>query len=120
MTLAEIVVVVAHNSPIKQLSDHEIADVFLGKLARLPGGITAVPLDLLEGSPARAEFYLQFTGKSPAQMRAFWSKVIFTGRGRPPRTPANDAEVIRALRETPGAIGYVSRSSLTAGARILR
>ncbi|MET0279785.1 MAG: phosphate ABC transporter substrate-binding protein [Steroidobacteraceae bacterium] len=116
----EVVVVVAHNSPIRDLSDREIADVFLGKLSRLPGVGAVVPLDQMEGGAARNEFYMKLTGKSPAQVRSFWSKVIFTGRGRPPRILANDAAVIRALRVNPGAIGYVSRASTDAGVRILR
>lgn len=119
-TAAEVVVVVAANSPIKDLSDSEIADVFLGRLARLPGGTVVQPLDQAEGRPAREEFYRRLTGKSPAQVKAFWSKVIFTGRGRPPRALANDGEVIRALRENPLAIGYVDRGSVDPGFRILR
>ncbi len=117
---AEIVVVVSAASPITRLSDNEIADVFLGKLARLPGGTTVQPLDQSEGRPARDEFYMKLTGKSPAQVKAFWSKLIFTGRGRPPRAVASDAEVIRALRENPAAIGYVQRSSVDSSSRILR
>jgi ABC-type phosphate transport system substrate-binding protein len=117
---AEVVVVVSENSPITRLSDNEIADAFLGKLTRLPGGTSVVPLDQSEGRAAREAFYMKFTGKSPAQLKAFWSKIIFTGRGRPPRMLANDAEVIRALQANPGAIGYVERSSVGPGARILR
>jgi ABC-type phosphate transport system substrate-binding protein len=115
---AEVVVVVSANSPIAKLSPNEVADVFLGKLTRLPGGTAVQPLDQAEGS-ARAAFYQQFTGKSPAQVKAFWSKVIFTGRGRPPRALANDAEVVRAVRENPSAIGYVERASVDAGTRIV-
>jgi ABC-type phosphate transport system substrate-binding protein len=117
---AELVVVVSANSPITQLSDNEIADVFLGKLTRLPGGTSLQPLDQAEGSAAREAFYSKFTGKSPAQVKAFWSKLIFTGRGRPPRSLANDAEVIRALRDNPGAIGYVERASIDAATRVLK
>jgi ABC-type phosphate transport system substrate-binding protein len=117
---ADLVVVVSANSPITQLSDNEIADVFLGKLTRLPGGTALQPLDQAEGSSAREAFYAKFTGKSPAQVKAFWSKLIFTGRGRPPRSLANDAEVIRALHDNPGAIGYVERASIDASARVLR
>lgn len=116
---AEVVVVVSANSPITKLSNNEIADVFLGKLTRLPGGVSVQPLDQAEGSATRAAFYLKFTGKSPAQVKAFWSKVIFTGRGRPPRALANDAEVLRAVRENPGAIGYIERASVDAGVRVL-
>jgi ABC-type phosphate transport system substrate-binding protein len=116
---AEVVVVVSANSPIAKLSPNEVADVFLGKLTRLPGGTAVQPLDQVEGSATRAAFYQQFTGKSPAQVKAFWSKVIFTGRGRPPRALANDAEVVRAVRENPNAIGYVERASADASTRIV-
>jgi len=117
---AEVVVVVSASSPITKLSDNEIADVFLGKLTRLPGGTSLQPLDQAEGSAAREAFYLKFTGKSSSQVKAFWSKLIFTGRGRPPRSVANDTEVMRALRENPDAIGYVERGSVDASFRVLR
>jgi ABC-type phosphate transport system substrate-binding protein len=115
----EVVVVVSATSTISELSESEIADIYLGRLGRL-GKTVVTPLDQPEGSAARNEFYREFTGKSPAQVKALWSKLIFTGRGRPPRALAGDAEVLRALRENPGAIGYVRRSSVTASARILR
>lgn len=117
---AEVVVVVAAKSPIRNVSDNEIADIFLGKLPRLPDGVAVSPLDQAEGSATREAFYLKFTGKSAAQVKAFWSKIIFTGRGRPPRAVANDAQVIRALQEDPTAIGYVQRASVDAAVRVLR
>lgn len=117
---AEVVVVVAANSPIRTVSDSEVADIFLGKLARLSDGTRVAALDQAEGTAAREAFYLKFTGKSPAQVKAFWSKVIFTGRGRPPRAVATDAAVVRALREDPAAIGYIDRSSVDSTTRIVR
>lgn len=115
----EVVVVVSARSTISELSEGEIADIFLGRLGRL-GKTVVTPLDQAEGSPARDEFYREFTGKSPAQVKALWSKLIFTGRGRPPRALASDREVLQALRDNPGAIGYVRRSSVDSTARILR
>jgi ABC-type phosphate transport system substrate-binding protein len=115
----EIVVVVSARSTISALTENEIADIFLGRLGRL-GNTVVTPLDQAEGSPARTEFYREFTGKSPAQVKALWSKLIFTGRGRPPRALASDADVLQALRDNPGAIGYVRRSSVDDSARILR
>lgn len=111
---------VSVHSSIMKLSNDEIADIFLGKLKVLNGSTGVAPLDQAEGSAERAAFYLKFTGKSQAQLKAFWSKVIFTGRGRPPRMLANDAEVIRALQEDSRAIGYVERNSADATVRILR
>ena len=64
-------------------------DIFLGRATRFPNGLLAVPIDQVEGSAAREEFYTRFVGKSAAQMKAYWSKIIFTGRGQP--TSAIDA-----------------------------
>jgi ABC-type phosphate transport system substrate-binding protein len=116
----EVVAVVGARSPIGSLTEAQIADVFLGRLTRLPGGQLALPLDQAEGSPARDEFYQRVAGKSPAQLKAFWSKLIFTGRGRPPKSVASAADVVKFVRENPAAIGYIDRKYADASVRILR
>ena len=78
-----------------------------------------MPLDQNEGSPLRDEFYLRVAGKSPAQLKAFWSKLIFTGRGRPPKSVANSIEVLKLVRENPAAIGYIDRRLADTTVRIL-
>src|SRR5688572_24835426 len=81
----DVVPVVSAKSPITALSTAQVADIFLGKTSRFPDGSPAVPLDLAEDSPERDRFYAQYTGKSPAQVKSHWAKIIFTGRGQPPR-----------------------------------
>ena len=116
---AEVVVVVAAHSPIATLSLAEIADIFLGRLTRLPDGTRAVPLDRPEGSPLRAQHYAKVARMSPVQVKAYWSKLIFTGRGRPPRALDSDEAVLRAVRENPAAIGYIDRRLADGTVRIL-
>jgi ABC-type phosphate transport system substrate-binding protein len=116
---ADVVVVVSAKSPIAALSPAEIADVFLGRLTRLPDGTTAVPIDQTEGSPRRAEVYSTLARMSPVQLKAYWSKLIFTGRGRPPRAVGGDEEVLRAVRLNPAAIGYVDRRLADDSVRII-
>ena len=81
---AAVVAVVSAKNPVTSLSKNYVADIFLGKTSKFPDGSRAVPVDQAEGSAARDAFYLQFTGKSPAQVKMYWSKMIFTGRGQPP------------------------------------
>ncbi len=116
---ADVVAVVSAQSPIGMLSQAQIADVFLGRLTRLPDGTAAVPLDQPEGSAVRDEFYQRMAGKSPAQLKAFWSKLIFTGRGRPPKALPDSSEILKAVRGNPAAIGYVDRKLADASVRIL-
>jgi len=116
---AELVAVVSAKSPVTTLSRSQVADIFLGKASRFPDGGTAVPIDQVEDAAARDEFYLRVAGKSPAQLNAHWSKIIFTGRGQPPREVANGEAVKRLLIANPAAIGYIDRSRVDASVRVV-
>jgi ABC-type phosphate transport system substrate-binding protein len=115
----EVVPVVSAKSSITSLNAAQVADIFLGKTSRFPDGSPAVPLDLAEESPERETFYTQYTGKSPAQLKAHWSKIIFTGRGQPPRQVGSGREMKRAVAENPNAIGYIDPSLVDSSVRVL-
>ena len=115
----EVVAVVSARSPVTSLSSGQVADIFLGKSSRFPDGSQAVPIDQDEDSPARERFYAQFTGKSPAQVKAHWSKIIFTGRGQPPRQVGTGAEARRAIADNPRAIGYLDSALVDSSVRVL-
>lgn len=116
---AEVVVVVSRESAVTSLTRDQVADLFLGKLSRFPGGAKAAPLDLPEGSPERDAFYAEFAGKSAAQVKAHWSKIIFTGRGQPPpQVPDGKAARARVAGD-PAAVAYIERSLADESVRIV-
>jgi ABC-type phosphate transport system substrate-binding protein len=78
-----------------------------------------VPIDLIEESPVRERFYAQYTGKSAAQVKAHWSKIIFTGRGQPPRQASTSNEAKKLVAENPNAIGYIDPSQVDGSVRVL-
>lgn len=116
----EVVVVVSADSPLHALSRSELADIFLGRTARFPDGRAAVPLDQRDGSPARDEFYVAYLGRSAAQIKAHWSKAIFTGRGSPPRAVPESTRLRELVASNPGSIGYLERDQVDPGLRIVR
>jgi ABC-type phosphate transport system substrate-binding protein len=115
----DVVAVVSARSPVTSLSQAQVADIFLGKTSRFPDGTQAVPIDLIEDSPARERFYAQFAGKSPAQVKAHWSKIIFTGRGQPPRQASTGPEAKKLIADNPNAIGYIDQSLVDNSVRVL-
>lgn len=115
----EVVAVVSVKSPVTALSPNQVADIFLGKATRFPDGTPATPIDQKEDSPMRERFYAQFTGKSQAQVKAHWARLIFTGRGQPPRQLPGGAEVRRAVAENPSAIGYIDPRLVDSSVRVL-
>jgi len=117
---ADVVAVVSSKSSITNLSKTQLTDIFLGKVSRFPNGTHVVPIDQAEGSAARAEFYAKITDKSEAQMKAYWSKIIFTGRGQPPKTVASGADMKQEIAENLQAIGYIEEKLVDDSVRVLR
>src|ERR1700682_3864490 len=115
----DVVAVVSAKSAVTTLNANQVADIFLGKTSRFPDGSQAVPIDQVEDSPVRDKFYAQFTGKSPAQVKAHWSKIIFTGRGQPPKQASTSAEARKIVAENPHAIGYIDNSAVDRSVRVL-
>ena len=78
----------------------------------LPSGLPAMPIDLPDESPQRAEFYRQLVNKSPSEIKAYWSRLMFSGGARPPVAAGNAEEQMKLLSNTPGAIGYMERAAV--------
>jgi hypothetical protein len=106
----ELVVIV--NSGADGISRDQIADLYLGRSS----GLT--PIDQPANSPIYAEFYRKATGRDVAQVKAIWSKIIFTGRGLPPKQMADSVAVKKAVAANPKAIGYIDKSAVDASVKV--
>lgn len=116
---ADVVAVVSSKSPVTTLSKNQLMDIFLGKRTSFPDGSSAVPIDQTEGSAVRDEFYSRIAGMSPPQVKAFWSRIIFTGRGQPPKTVATSLEAKKLLLANPNAISYIDQSLVDGTLRVV-
>ena len=114
---AELVVIVSARNPLSALRPEQVADIFLAQTGRFPGGDEAMALDLPLGSPLRDEFYSKVAAKSPALMKAYWTKMVFTGRGQPPRELGNSIAVRKMVADNPSMIGYIDRAALDASVK---
>jgi hypothetical protein len=117
--VADVVPVVSARSAVMALSNSQLTDIFLCKVSHFPNGSPAVPIDLAEDSPGHDEFYARFFGKTPAQIKAFWSKIIFTGRGQPPKAMPSGAAMKKFIAENLDAIGYLERELVDGSVKVL-
>ena len=116
---ADAVAVVSARAEVASLTSEQVAALFLGKMSALPDGTPLEPVDQPEGSAVRDEFYSRIVGKTPAQVKAYWSRLVFTGKGQPPRVAAGDVAVRKLVAGHPGTIGYVDRSAVDSTLRIV-
>ena len=106
------VVVVGHPSAAP-MTKEQVSDLFLGKTQ------SATPLDQAESSPIYAEFYRHATGRDPAQVKATWSRIVFTGKGQAPKQLPDSAAVKKAVAADPKAVGYVEKSAVDGSVKVL-
>ncbi|MEO7622081.1 MAG: phosphate ABC transporter substrate-binding protein [Gallionella sp.] len=116
---ADVVVIVSAKSPITSLTAEQTAKIFLGKVDTFPDDGDAVPIDQVEGSAIRDEFYSKVVHKSFSQVTAYWAKVIFTGDGRPPVMLESNVAVRKAIANNPNAIGYIDKSAVNRSVRVI-
>ncbi|MDB5934398.1 MAG: phosphate transporter substrate-binding protein [Massilia sp.] len=109
---AELVVIVSARSTVPALRADQVADIFLGQASRFPDGAEAAAVDQPVGSPLRDEFYAKVAAKSPALMKAYWTKMIFTGRGQPPKEANGSAAIRKLVADNPALVGYIDRAAL--------
>lgn len=118
VVMADVTVIV-HPSVASSASADDISRLFLGKRKTLSDGYKVIPLNLSEGNAVRSEFNDKVLGKSDSQLKSYWSKLIFTGKGQPPKEFDSEAEIIKMVKDNPNMIGYVSSGSVTADVKAL-
>jgi hypothetical protein len=95
------------------LTKDQVANIYLGRSTDLK------PLDLPEGNAAREAFYKKATDRDPAQVKAVWSRIVFTGQGQPPKEVADPAAVKKAVATDPKTVGYIDKSDVDASVKVV-
>jgi ABC-type phosphate transport system substrate-binding protein len=114
------VAVVVNTANGSAISDKDISRLFLGKLKKFSGGDSATPVSSKAGTAARVEFEEKVLKKSASQIKAYWSKRVFSGKGKPPTEEADDAAVLAFVAANAGAIGYVDAASVDASVKVVK
>lgn len=116
---ADWVVVASAKSSISNIDVNAVGNLYLGKTTELPGVGAVTLFDLPEGSTTRDGFYADATKKDASAIKAYWSRMIFTGKGQPPRSLENAAAVKKALASNPSAIAYIEKSAVDNSVKVL-
>lgn len=116
---AQVAVIVNAKSATASMTADQVASIFLGKSTTLPSGATAVPVDQAESAAVREQFYTKVTGKQAAQVKAAWSRLVFSGKGTPPKEIANSADIKKFVAGNPDGIAYIEKSAVDASVKVV-
>ncbi|MCQ4301637.1 phosphate ABC transporter substrate-binding protein [Pseudomonas songnenensis] len=114
VTLAQAeVAVIVNPAAAKAPSQSDVANIFLGKDKSMKG------VDQAGWTPAKEAFYAGVTSKNESQLKSYWSGLIFTGKGQPLPSVADDAAVVAKVAAEADAIGYVDSSAVNGSVKVL-
>lgn len=111
--------IIVHSSVSETATKEDLSRLYLGKTKSLAGGTTLEPINLQSGNPTRDEFNEKVLGKSDAQLKSHWSRLVFTGKAQPPKDVGSDAEAIELVKNNPNMIGYVSSGSAGGDVKVI-
>ena len=106
-------VVVIGNPASSALTKDQVSDLFLGKSS----GMKLV--DQPASAPIKATFYQQATGHDLSQVKATWSRLIFTGKAQPPKELPDSASIKKAVAADPKTIGYIEKSAVDGSVKVV-
>ncbi|MFM9913968.1 MAG: hypothetical protein ACKVN9_10590, partial [Methylophilaceae bacterium] len=95
-----------------------VADIFLGKRKLTVSGISLIPIDISDEA-LRENFYRQIADMNTIRVNAYWSRVVFSAQGRPPRILSLlDAKSLVASQQ--GVITYLPENNAAGFKIVLR
>lgn len=109
---AEVAVIV-NSAAAKTPSQSDVANIFLGKDKSMKG------VDQAGWNPVKEAFYAGVTSKNESQLKSYWSGLIFTGKGQPLSSVADDAAVVAKVGAEADAIGYVDSAAVNGSVKVL-
>ena len=113
-------IVIIANSSVQESSIDagSIQKIFLGKKSTWSDGSKVIPV-MLQSGATREAFLKDFVQKSESDFKTFWMQNIFAGKGTPPKNFNTEAELVKFVQDTPGAVGFVAAGTATGNTKTL-
>lgn len=115
--VAEVAVIVNPGNA-NALDAETIKKIYLGKAKSFDNGNKVNPATQ-NGTAIADEFNSKVVGKSSSQLNAYWSKLVFTGKGTPPEKFDSDQAVIDFVAANGDSIGYIDSSKATDKVKVI-
>lgn len=95
------------------ITEKEMIRIFTGRSKTLS------PVNLVPSEATRGQFDQQAVGRTSAQLKSLWSKLVFTGKAKMPEEFASDSDVLNHVAANASSIGYVKSSSVTDQVKVI-
>tara|TARA_A200000113_G_scaffold92257_2_gene82645 strand:+ start:1096 stop:1539 length:444 start_codon:yes stop_codon:yes gene_type:complete len=115
----KIVVVTNRNNDVQLIDKKGLIDLFMGKYSAFPNGKEATPIDVELETELKSQFYQSLVGLPLARVNAYWSRLKFSGRVKPPAIEQTIDDIKLRLEEDESALAYVYESYVTDNMKVV-
>ena len=119
ISYAGTVVIVNPSVKTKEISTQMLGRIYAMQIKNWNDGQPVKVFTFPSNSKFHHQFVITQMKIQPHQLERFWNRLIFTGTDRTPAVVSNTQEMIQKVKQTPGAIGYVSDSDVTSDVKVL-
>lgn len=101
----ELVIIANKDYPLNSISASVVKNIYLGEKTS-EGGVKIKPMEQRDEA-IKKRFIEKIMGSSVDGYKAYWIKKFFQEGVTPPTAKGTPSEIIQAISQTSGAIGYV-------------
>ena len=106
----ELVIIANKDYPLNSISASVVKNIYLGEKTA-EGGVKIKPMEQRDEA-IKKRFIEKIMGSSVDGYKAYWIKKFFQEGVTPPTAKGTPSEIIQAISQTSGAIGYVWEDDL--------
>jgi ABC-type phosphate transport system substrate-binding protein len=114
-----LAVIVNKSNPLSRLEKNDLRPIFQTTKKAWGTGEDAVPINLPEDNPLRADFDRAVLGLDRDRVARYWTDRKVRGGARPPVRVPTTAAVLKAVASKPGAIGYVKLNDVNDSVKVV-
>jgi len=114
---AQVVVIANPNVSAESVSKADLSKVYTGATTQIAGS-HVVPTLLKQGT-THSDFLTNYVGQAPVSLLVIWRGLVLSGQATMPKTFDSEEELVKYVAHTPGAIGYIGKSTPHEGVKTL-
>ena len=115
IAMGQTVMIVNQDNPQTSITKAQITNIFLGNSTKWNNGQKALPIDQPKSTTPGKAFLAKIVGMSEADYKKIWVEKMLSGQAEPLPVKPSDEEIIKFVKENPGAVGYIDNANLIAG-----
>lgn len=117
--IGDFKLIVHPDNPITAIDAARLRDAYLKKTASWSNGGVIRVIDLPPRYAAREQFGRRVLKKTPTQLRYYWNRQVFSGKGVPPRQVDSPAAAVAFVLGHPGAVAYLPADADAGEAKVI-